>query len=263
MSPTVSGTRGSTAVRRGGDKAELRAIDSFASTTSLSSRSTSKATRRGPRRCRLTIAAPPPGILSRSRRVFLHRAAPPQIQAKVRATRRPARRMGYKVSAFAATIPRRATVGSHGAFHEVIVIAAGTRACLRRILARAGRKVLVLERRERVGGAAMSEESVPGLPLLGLFLRGDLLRPRSIRELELARTGLCRSWPLESTSRPSRTAITPQCRPRQNRRELARHSPRRRRGLRRIRPLLHRMARAVKPLLSTVPPDPLRSTRES
>ncbi len=57
-------------------------------------------------------------------------------------------------------------------------------------LSRAGRKVLVLERRERVGGAAMSEEVFPGFRFSVFSYVVSLLRPEIIRELELARHGL-------------------------------------------------------------------------
>src|SRR4051812_32538206 len=68
-------------------------------------------------------------------------------------------------------------------------------------LARAGRKVLVLERRERVGGAAVSEEVVPGVRFPVFSSVVSLLRPEIIRELELPRQGL-QILPLESTLTP-------------------------------------------------------------
>ena len=68
-------------------------------------------------------------------------------------------------------------------------------------LARAGRKVLVLERRERVGGAAFSEEVFPGFRFSVFSYVVSLLRPEIIRELELPRHGL-QILPLESTLTP-------------------------------------------------------------
>src|SRR5579872_3798182 len=56
-------------------------------------------------------------------------------------------------------------------------------------LARAGRKVLVLERREMVGGCAVTEEIWPGYKVsTGAYLT-SLLQERIIRELELERHG--------------------------------------------------------------------------
>src|SRR5215471_17226212 len=56
-------------------------------------------------------------------------------------------------------------------------------------LARAGRKVLVLERREMVGGCAVTEELWPGYHVsTGAYL-SSLLQERIVRELELGRYG--------------------------------------------------------------------------
>ena len=70
-------------------------------------------------------------------------------------------------------------------------------------LAKAGKKVLLVERRAMVGGATVTEEMVPGFKYLpGAYLI-SLLRPQVIRELELARHGL-EIMPLESTVVPLR-----------------------------------------------------------
>ena len=75
--------------------------------------------------------------------------------------------------------------------HDIIIVGGGHNglACAA-YLARAGRKVLVLERRERVGGAAMSEEVFPGFRFSVFSYVVRLLRPEIIRELDLARHGL-------------------------------------------------------------------------
>ena len=54
-------------------------------------------------------------------------------------------------------------------------------------LAKAGRKVLVLERRHILGGAAVSEEVYPGFTYTVCSYVVSLLRPEVIRELELAK----------------------------------------------------------------------------
>jgi phytoene dehydrogenase-like protein len=56
-------------------------------------------------------------------------------------------------------------------------------------LARAGRKVLVLERRELVGGCAVTEEIWPGYRVSTAAYLTSLLQERIVRELELARFG--------------------------------------------------------------------------
>jgi phytoene dehydrogenase-like protein len=68
-------------------------------------------------------------------------------------------------------------------------------------LSRAGRKVLVLERRHVVGGAAVSEEIFPGFTFSVCSYVVSLLRPEIIRELSLARHGL-EILPLDGTFTP-------------------------------------------------------------
>jgi len=68
-------------------------------------------------------------------------------------------------------------------------------------LARAGRKVLVLERRHVLGGAAVSEEIYPGFTFSVCSYVVSLLRPWIIRDLELPRFGL-ELLPLECAFQP-------------------------------------------------------------
>jgi phytoene dehydrogenase-like protein len=68
-----------------------------------------------------------------------------------------------------------------GAGHNGLVAAA--------YLARAGRKVLVLEKRELVGGCAVTEELWPGCRVSTAAYLTSLLQERIIRELELQRFG--------------------------------------------------------------------------
>src|SRR5438309_1029235 len=122
-------------------------------------------------------------------------------------------------------------------------------------LARAGRKVLVVERRERIGGAAMTEEVFPGFRFAVFSYVVSLLRPEIIRELELPRHGL-HILPLESTLTPLRPDgkagdyLAQWSDHDQNRRELARHSVRDAEAYDEFGLLLHRMARAIKPLIA-------------
>jgi phytoene dehydrogenase-like protein len=124
-------------------------------------------------------------------------------------------------------------------------------------LARAGRKVLVLERRERIGGAAVTEEVFPGFRFSVFSYVVSLLRPEIIRELELPRHGL-HILPLESTLTPLPNGdyLAQWNDHDQNRRELARHSLRDAEAYDEFGLMLHQMARAVKPLLAMAPPDP-------
>ena len=56
-------------------------------------------------------------------------------------------------------------------------------------LARAGRRVLVLERRELVGGCAVTEEIWPGYRVSTAAYLTSLLQERIVRELDLERFG--------------------------------------------------------------------------
>jgi len=56
-------------------------------------------------------------------------------------------------------------------------------------LGRAGRKALVLERRELVGGCAVTEELWPGFKVSSASYLTSLLQERVIRDLELERFG--------------------------------------------------------------------------
>ena len=124
-------------------------------------------------------------------------------------------------------------------------------------LARAGRKVLVLERRERVGGAALTEEVFLGFRFSVFSYVVSLLRPEIIRDLELPRHGL-HILPLESTLTPlpNGNYLAQWNDHDQNRRELARHSLRDAEAYDEFGHMLHQMARAIKPLLAMAPPDP-------
>ena len=70
-------------------------------------------------------------------------------------------------------------------------------------LARAGRRVLVLEARPRVGGAAVTEEHHPGFRYTVCSYVVSLLRPWVVRDLQLARHGL-QLIPLEASFTPHR-----------------------------------------------------------
>jgi phytoene dehydrogenase-like protein len=124
-------------------------------------------------------------------------------------------------------------------------------------LARAGKRVVVLERRERVGGAAMSEQVFPGFTFSVFSYVVSLLRPEIVRDLDLPRHGL-HILPLESTLTPLPDGdhLVQWNDHDRNRRELARHSARDAEAYDEFGRLMHQMSRAVKPLLGMTPPDP-------
>jgi len=68
-------------------------------------------------------------------------------------------------------------------------------------LAKAGRKVLVLEKRHVLGGAAVSEELYPGFTFSSCSYVVSLFRPSIMRDLELAKHGM-EIIPLETSFTP-------------------------------------------------------------
>ncbi len=75
--------------------------------------------------------------------------------------------------------------------YDAIVIGGGHNGLIcAAYLARAGKKVLVLERRHVLGGAAVTEEIFPGFKFSVCCYVVSLLRPEIIRELDLPSHGL-------------------------------------------------------------------------
>ena len=124
-------------------------------------------------------------------------------------------------------------------------------------LARAGRKVLVLERRHVVGGAAVTEEVFPGFKFSVCSYVVSLLRPEIIRDFDLPRHGL-EILPLDGTFTPMPNGdylwrVNDHAR---TRREIARHSRLDAEAYDEYGKAMVEMARFVKPTLNMIPPDP-------
>ena len=127
-------------------------------------------------------------------------------------------------------------------------------------LARAGWRTLVLERRHVLGGAAVTEEIVPGYRFSVCSYVVSLLRPEIIRELDLPGHGL-EILPLDGTFTPLPAGHDKGYLWRVNdhaatRRELRRWSARDAEAYEEYGRLMVEMARFIKPILSIVPPDP-------
>ena len=125
-------------------------------------------------------------------------------------------------------------------------------------LGRAGRRVLVLERRHVLGGAAVTEEVFPGFRFSVASYVVSLLRPEIIRDLDLPRHGL-EILPLDGTFTPMQNGdrlwrVNDHAK---TRREIARHSKLDAEAYDEYGKAMVDMARFVKPILSMTPPDPM------
>jgi phytoene dehydrogenase-like protein len=123
-------------------------------------------------------------------------------------------------------------------------------------LARAGKKVLVLERRHVLGGAAVTEEVFPGFKFSVCSYVVSLLRPEIIRELELHRHGL-EILPLDGTFTPMPNGdylwrVNDHAR---THREISRHSKADADVYEQYGDAMVEMAKFVKPVLGIVPPN--------
>ncbi|PYS72365.1 MAG: amine oxidase [Acidobacteria bacterium] len=124
-------------------------------------------------------------------------------------------------------------------------------------LARAGKRVLVLERRHVLGGAAVTEEVFPGFKFSVCSYVVSLLRPEIIRELDLPRHGL-EILPLDGTFTPMPSGdylwrVNDHAK---TRREIARHSKLDAEAYDEYGKAMVEMARFVKPIMNMTPPDP-------
>src|SRR5450432_4681404 len=126
-------------------------------------------------------------------------------------------------------------------------------------LARAGRKVVVLERRHVLGGAAVTEEIVPGFKFSVFSYVVSLLRPEIIRDLDLPRHGL-EILPLDGTftPMPSGDYLWRVNGHGKTHREIARHSRLDAEAYEEFGKAMVEMGRFVKPILSMTPPDPTK-----
>jgi phytoene dehydrogenase-like protein len=153
-------------------------------------------------------------------------------------------------------VPQRYDAVIIGGGHNGLVSAA--------YLARAGLKTLVLERRHVLGGAAVTEEIIPGFRFSVASYVVSLLRPEIIRDLNLPRYGLD-ILPLDGTFTPLRkSAKAPKGGDYLWRvndhgrtiRELRRWSKNDAEAYEEYGQLMVEMARFIKPILGIVPADP-------
>ena len=142
--------------------------------------------------------------------------------------------------------------------YDAIVIGGGHNGLVNAAyLARAGKKVLVVERRRVLGGAAVTEEIIPGFKFSVFSYVVSLLRPEIIRDLDLPSHGL-EILPLDGTFTPMLSGdflwrVNDHAK---TRRELERHSKLDAEAYEEFGKAMVQMCRFVKPILGMIPPDP-------
>jgi len=137
-----------------------------------------------------------------------------------------------------------------GAGHNGLVCAA--------YLAKAGRRVLVVERRHQVGGATTTEEIYPGFKYSCCSYVVSLLRPWIIRDLDLPRHGY-EVLPLEETFTPFPDGryLLRDSDPERTKRQIAKFSKRDAEVYKQFGQKMAELGRLVKPMIDGPAPDPL------
>src|SRR3954451_7307206 len=143
--------------------------------------------------------------------------------------------------------------------YDLIVIGGGHNGLVTAAyLARAGAKVLVLERRELLGGACVTEEVWPGYKVSTAAYVNSLLRPEIIRDLELKRHGfqMLPRNPSSFTPFPDGRSLLLGPDKALTHREVSKFSAKDADALPRYEAMLERVADFLEPTLVQTPPNP-------
>ena len=145
--------------------------------------------------------------------------------------------------------------------YDAIVIGGGHNGLVNAAyLAKAGLNTLVLERRHVVGGAAITEEIVPGYKFTTFSYAISLMRPDIVQDLGLVEHGMM-VMPLINTFQPGLDGeyLLLGADADANYHEIARHSIEDAEAARDLDHLIARLARALKPWMDRIPPNSLSS----
>jgi phytoene dehydrogenase-like protein len=143
--------------------------------------------------------------------------------------------------------------------YDLIVIGAGHNGLVTAAYAaRAGLRTLVLERRDVLGGACVTEELWPGYKVSTAAYVNSLLRPEIIRDLELARHGfeMLPRNPSSFTPFPDGRSLLLGPDKELTRREISKFSAKDAEALPRYEAMLERVADFLEPTLVMTPPNP-------
>jgi phytoene dehydrogenase-like protein len=146
-----------------------------------------------------------------------------------------------------------------GGPYDAIVVGAGHNGLVcAAYLAKAGRKVLVVERRHQVGGATTTEEIYPGFKYSCCSYVVSLLRPWIIRDLDLPRYGY-EVLPLEETFTPFEDGsyLLRDSDPERTKRAIAKFSKRDAEVYKQFGQRMAELGRLVKPMIDGLAPDPV------
>ena len=141
--------------------------------------------------------------------------------------------------------------------YDAIVIGGGHNGLVNAgYLARAGLNTLVLERRHLLGGAAITEELIPGFKFTTFSYAISLMRPEIVQDLELVKHGMM-VLPLINTFQPGLDGeyLFLGADSDANYHEIARISIEDAEASRDLDHLIARLARALKPWMDRIPPN--------
>jgi phytoene dehydrogenase-like protein len=147
------------------------------------------------------------------------------------------------------------------ATYDAIIIGAGHNGLVTAAyLGRAGKKVLVLERRGVVGGACVTEETFPGYKVSTAAYVNSLFRKEIIRDLKLAEHGFAvlERNPASFTPYPDGRYLLLGSDGATNRREIAKFSVRDAESYPKYEAMLERVADVIEPTLLMRPPNLLK-----
>ena len=148
--------------------------------------------------------------------------------------------------------------------YDAIVIGGGHNGLVNAAyLAKAGLKVLVVERRHLVGGAAITEELLPGFNFTTFSYALSLLRPDIIHELNLVEHGFMPLlMPNSFAPKEDGDYLLLTMDRDENLREIMRHSAHDADAMDRYEYDMERVCQLVKPLFDRVPPNPWGTSAE-